>query len=62
MTTYALDTNIISYFLRGDQAIQGKFREALANGDTFIIPPIVYYEIRRGFLLNSAPAKEKTFE
>jgi predicted nucleic acid-binding protein len=62
VTTYALDTNIISYFLKGNQSVQRKFKETLANRDSLIIPPIVYYEAKRGFLLNPAPSKEKTFE
>ena len=58
---YALDTNIISYFLKGNDIVRNKFRDALADGNTIVIPPIVYYEIKRGFFLNPAPAKEKTF-
>ena len=59
--TYALDTNIISYFLKDNRLVQENFRRALANGDSLIIPPIVYYEIKRGFYLNPAPSKEKIF-
>lgn len=62
MIIYALDTNIISYFLKGNQTVQNRFREALINRSNLIIPPIVYYEVKRGFLLNPAPTKEKIFE
>ena len=58
---YALDTNIISFFLKGNDIIRDKFKDTLTNGNTLVIPPIVYYEIKRGFYLNPAPAKEKTF-
>ena len=60
--TYALDTNIISFYLKGDVIIRKKFLEVLANGYTLIIPPLVYYEIMRGFCLNPAPSKEKGFK
>ena len=60
--TYALDTNIISFFLKGNKIIREKFRKALVNDDTLVIPPIVYYEVKRGFYLNPAPSKEKTFD
>jgi len=59
---YALDTNIISYFLKGNKTIRNKFREVIIGKDTLIIPPLVYYEIKRGFHLNPAPSKEKIFE
>ena len=59
--TYALDTNIISYYLRGDKTIRGKFRTITINKDTLVIPPIVYYEVKRSFHLNPAPTKEKVF-
>jgi predicted nucleic acid-binding protein len=59
--TYALDTNIISYFVQGSPHISLRLREALARGDSFVIPPVAYYEIRRGFKHRAAPAKERAF-
>jgi len=59
---YALDTNIISYFLKGDKKIRDKFREITLNKDSIIINPLAYYEIKRGFYLNTAPTKEKVFD
>ena len=60
--TYALDTNIISFFLKDNEAVHGRFRQVLTDGNRLIIPPIVYYEIKRGFLLNPSPNKEKIFD
>ena len=60
--TYAVDTNIISYYLKGEKKIRDKLRDAIINHDTVIIPALAYYEIKRGFYLNAAPAKEKAFE
>ena len=59
---YAIDTNIVSYFIREDENIISRFRAALAAGHSIIIPPVTYYEIRRGFKHKDAPKKEKAFD
>ena len=59
---YALDTNSVSYFIQGHSRVSALLRKVLADGHFLIIPPITYYEIRRGFLRKSAPAKERVFE
>ena len=61
MKTYALDTNIISFLMNNDINVKKCFKEALANGDRIVIPPIAYYEIKRGLLHNLAPRKEVAF-
>lgn len=60
--TYALDTNAIIHLLIDTTAMCSKFDAAVARGDHFIIPPLVHYEMRRGFLCKSAPKKEKAYE
>jgi predicted nucleic acid-binding protein len=62
MTVYAVDTNIISYFLRKDQDIIEKLSAIRQQGDKIVIPAIVYYEIRRGLLSYNAKAKMAVFE
>ena len=47
---YALDSNIVSYMLRGDAGVIPKYRQALSDGGEMVIPPIVYYEVQRGLL------------
>ncbi len=59
--TYALDTNILSYFIQGDEKIISRLRGALAEGHSLIIPPVAYYEIRRGFKHKAASQKERAF-
>ena len=61
MTTLALDTNIVSYILKGIPDVFSRIRDALSHRDNIIIPPFVYYEIRRGFHHCYAPGKERTF-
>jgi predicted nucleic acid-binding protein len=62
MTTFALDTNIISYLLRNDDRVFAMFHEETAKGNIFIVPPVAYYEIKRGLLAVKATTQLKLFE
>ena len=62
MKTYALDTNIISYALNKNIDIQRKILIESANGNIFSIPPIVYYEIKRGLVRINAKTKLEYFD
>ncbi len=62
MSTFALDTNIITYILKGDTAVVSRFNYESIQGNVFIFPPIAYYEIRRWFLESGAVEREKKFE
>ena len=59
--TYALDTNIIIHLLRGTPVVRVKRDEAIKQGANIIIPQFANYEIWRGFLCKSAPAKEREY-
>ena len=59
---YALDTNIISYMLDDNDKIKNQINSIIANGHTFIIPPTVDYEIRRGLLAKNYLRKLRKFE
>ncbi|GHV79579.1 ribonuclease VapC [Spirochaetia bacterium] len=61
MTTFALDTNIVSYLLKNDKKVTNKQKTELKAGNTVVIPPIVYYEIRRGLISSSATTKSASF-
>ena len=58
---YALDTNIIIHLLRKTPSVLKNFNDAVKRGDIIMIPPIVHYEMRRGFLSVSAPKKEAAY-
>ena len=58
---YALDTNTVIRFLRDDPIVCRKFDTAVERGDEIVIPPIVHYEVERGFLCKSAPRKENSY-
>jgi predicted nucleic acid-binding protein len=62
MISYALDTNIISYYLRKNQVIIDKIADSAKNGNEIIIPPMVYYEIKRGLVYSNAAAKLTAFK
>ena len=62
MITYALDTNIISFMLKQNAGIINSYRKANDEGHIFVIPVIVYYEIRRGLLAVNAISQMEAFE
>ena len=62
MNGYAVDTNIISFLLRGDKHLQEKIYREANGGRGVIIPPIAYYETRRGLVDYHAPVKLAAFE
>lgn len=61
MTKYALDTNIISYYLKGDTKLINRINLEILDG-TIIIPPIVYFEIKKWLLKNKSKLKLAAFE
>jgi tRNA(fMet)-specific endonuclease VapC len=62
MNTFALDTNIISYLLNDDESVFTRYRQEIRNGSEFVIPPVAYYEIKRGLITRNAVAKMRLFE
>jgi len=61
MKKYALDSNIVSYLLKGSEQILAKVEGETSAGSEVHIPPIVYYEVKRGLLAVGATAKMKLF-
>ena len=47
MTQYALDTNIVTYYLKGNKTIIDRVTNETDNKNAIIIPPMVFYEIKR---------------
>ena len=62
MTIYALDTNIVSYFLKGDPTIVARIRLENSKGNQFVIPPTVYFEIQNWLLKNNSKSKKAVFQ
>jgi predicted nucleic acid-binding protein len=62
MTVYALDTNIISYFLKNDASIVQKIREEKDKQNKFVVPPVVYFEILSWLVKNKSKSKMAIFQ
>ena len=65
MSTYSLDTDIITKLLKkhpGNQSVVDRFREELKRNSLFFICPVVFYEIRRELLFKDAVVQFTAFE
>jgi len=60
--TFALDTNIISYLLRGNADVVKRWRTERLRGNDSVIPLISYYEVKRGLISVNATTKLAEFE
>ncbi len=60
MKKYTLDTNIISYLLKGNKNLSAILKKKIKEGNIVIINLITYYEICRGLLaINNLDKLEK---
>ena len=62
MSVYALDSNMISFYLRDNASVIANIEKAISDGNGIVIPPIVYYEVKRGLKFINATKKMKEFE
>jgi predicted nucleic acid-binding protein len=58
---YALDTNIITYYLKGNEKILDKVDQEAYN-DNIIIPPFAYFEINKWLMAVNSKTKLQAFE
>jgi tRNA(fMet)-specific endonuclease VapC len=61
MTIYTFDTNILSYYIKGNDPIANRLKKELSEGNQFTINPIAYYEINRGLLAINSQKKLQKF-
>lgn len=62
MSTWLLDTNIVSLLVRRDQITYGHLRAATWAGDRVILSPVVEFESRRGLARKGATTLTQRFE
>jgi predicted nucleic acid-binding protein len=62
MTQYALDTNIVTYYLKGNKTIIDRVTYETDNKNVIVIPPTVFYEIKRWLLTINSGKKLSLFE
>jgi tRNA(fMet)-specific endonuclease VapC len=58
---YALDTNIVTYYLKGNEKILDRVDQEAKN-DNIIIPPFVYFEIKKWLMAVNSKIKLQAFE
>ena len=59
--TYFLDTNIVSYVIKGNDKVRSHIVKLLSAGNEVKIPVVAYYEIKRGLLATCSIAKSQLF-
>ncbi|MEE3313743.1 MAG: PIN domain-containing protein [Treponema sp.] len=59
--TYFLDTNIVSYVIKGNDKVRSHIVKLLSAGNEVKIPVVAYYEIKRGLLATCSTAKLQLF-
>ena len=59
--TYFLDTNIVSYILKGNQPVLEKVETLVKNKVDIALPVIAYYEVKRGLISSGAQKKLTLF-
>ena len=62
MSQYAVDSNIISFIMRGDRHLQNRVYREADEGEGVIIPPITYYEVKRGLIDCNSKIKLDAFK
>lgn len=62
MNRALIDTDILSYYFKGDEIVIGNFQNYLANFDLIEISIITYYEIVGGLLSKNALKQLAIFE
>src|SRR5689334_5160691 len=62
MTTYVLDTNIVSLVLRNQALVRARLSEALSPENIILGCPVVWYEVRRGLIARDARRQIGTFD
>jgi predicted nucleic acid-binding protein len=62
MSIYALDSNIVSFYLKGNQTVIENIEKAIGEEHSIVITPIAYYEVKRGLLLIDAVKQIKKFD
>ncbi|MCL2096990.1 MAG: hypothetical protein FWH10_08830 [Oscillospiraceae bacterium] len=58
---YALDSDIVSYMIKGDKDTKEKFMNMKEKENFFSIPPLVYYEVKRWLDLRNATTQLQEF-
>jgi predicted nucleic acid-binding protein len=61
VSVFALDSNIVSFYIRQKQKIIQRVREELTAGNDALTGPIAYYEVKRGLISINASGRLRQF-
>jgi predicted nucleic acid-binding protein len=61
VSIFALDSNIVSFYIRQNSQVIKKVQDELALGNEVLITPIAYYEVKRGLLAINAQNRLNRF-
>ncbi|MCL2055126.1 MAG: PIN domain-containing protein [Oscillospiraceae bacterium] len=59
---YAPNADIIAYFIQGNEHVSDSIRAIITEGQLLVLPPTVFFELRRGFIRKPDAVKERTFD
>jgi len=58
---YAFDTNVIVHYLHNNPSVSANFHRAVMDNYKIVVPKMVDYEIRRGFVIKPNPRREAEY-
>jgi predicted nucleic acid-binding protein len=58
---FGLDANIVSFDLKGNDAVERNINRTRQNGSRIFIPPFAYYEVKRGLVAINATRQLRQF-
>jgi predicted nucleic acid-binding protein len=58
---FGLDACMVSFAMKGNTLVQDNLSRAKKNGNTIEIPPVAYYEVKRGFMAVNATKRMSIF-
>jgi predicted nucleic acid-binding protein len=58
---FGLDSCIISFAMKNNPVVKQNLNNAEQNGNDIVIPPVAYYEVKRGLMANNATKRMSKF-
>ena len=59
---YALDSNVVSDLIKNDVSVAARYLHEFEKGNDLVIPPIVYYEVKRWLVAKKYDQRLARFE
>jgi predicted nucleic acid-binding protein len=61
VSVFALDSNIVSFYLRQNQCVIQRVQDEITAGNEVFIGPVAYYEVKRGLMAINAQKRLMEF-